>query len=283
MAENLLRDTWADLDQADLRLLLKERIGGLGQRDVKSNVLHLPLAREKCRVSLTYKGSKIAAIEPGKAFDPSEWDDICKEIERSVLVGPQKVGRDLSFSTFRVEGWWHGAQSGVQILPPPNNAPLARDLADNPFILEFPIQEAPGLQSITNHRRRREHRKLTLLLNLLLAGTTKFLPDRRRHFWACVQSESKLEFKWVFEWYAADLGEIILSELSRLTGEQIAELEPDRYYKEVGHDGHGLRVPSDLDEMICRYQKLSPTLQEKFDRATYWLSIASRQWEDSMA
>jgi hypothetical protein len=56
MAENLLRDTWADLDQADLRLLLKERIGQgqLGQYDGDDeNVIYLPLAREKCRVSLT--------------------------------------------------------------------------------------------------------------------------------------------------------------------------------------------------------------------------------------
>ena len=33
MAENLLRDSWADLDQADLRLLLQERIGRPGQYD----------------------------------------------------------------------------------------------------------------------------------------------------------------------------------------------------------------------------------------------------------
>jgi hypothetical protein len=183
MAENLLRDTWADLDQADLRLLLEERIGQPGQYDGKSNVLYLPLARAECRVSLSYKGSKIVAIEPGDAFDRPEWDRICKEIETSVLRGPQKVGRDLSFSTFRVEGWWRGARSGVQILPPPNDAPGAHELADNPFILEFPIQEA-GIWSITKLRRIREHRRLTLLLNLLLAGTTKFLPERRRHFWA---------------------------------------------------------------------------------------------------
>jgi hypothetical protein len=70
MAENLLRDSWSDLDQADLRLLLKERIGSPGQYDGDDeNVIHLPLAREQCRVSLTYKGAKIIAIEPGPAFD----------------------------------------------------------------------------------------------------------------------------------------------------------------------------------------------------------------------
>jgi len=44
-----------------------------------------------------------------------------------------------------------------------------------------------------------------------------------------------------------------------------------------------LCVPSDLDELICRYQNLPSNLQAKFDRATYWFSMASRQREDSMS
>jgi hypothetical protein len=278
VAQNLLRGTWVDLDQADLRLLLHERIGRPGQFDGNFDVLHLPLAREKCRVSLTFEGSKIVAIEPGVAFDPPEWERICAEIEGPILNGPRRVGREFSFSTFRVEGWWCGTRSGVQILPAPNNAPRGGG-ADDPFILEFPIQDA-GLWAITNYRRIREHRRLTLLLNLLLAGTTKFLPDRRRNFWACVQFGTKPEFKWVQEWYSADLEQLVANELSPPTGEKLAEFEPERYYREVGL---GLGVPDDLDELIYRYQNLSPTLQAKFDRATYWLSMASRQWEDSMS
>jgi Apea-like HEPN len=42
-------------------------------------------------------------------------------------------------------------------------------------------------------------------------------------------------------------------------------------------------VPHDLDDLICQYQKLRTPLQAKFDRATYWLSMARRQWEDSMS
>jgi hypothetical protein len=187
MAENLLRNTWGALDQADLRLLLKERIGQLGQYDGEENVIHLPLARETCRVSLTYKGSKIVAIEPGAAFDRQEWDRICAEIEGSILKGPRMIGREFSFSTHRVDGGWRGERSRVQILPPPEGAPLTHEGAENPFVLEFPIQDAgvwPTTNyAITNQRRRREHQKLTLLLNLLLIGTTKFLRERPRHFW----------------------------------------------------------------------------------------------------
>jgi hypothetical protein len=65
MAENLLRDSWADLDQADLRLLLQEQIGRPGQYDGDENVIHLPLAREQRRVSLTYKAQRSSLSNPG--------------------------------------------------------------------------------------------------------------------------------------------------------------------------------------------------------------------------
>ena len=287
MAENLLRDTWADLNQVDLRLLLKERIGeGRGQYDGDENVIHLPLAREKCRVSLTYKGAKIVAIKPGTAFDRQEWNDICAEIEGPILKGPRKIGREFSFSTHRVDGWWRGERSRVQILPPPEGAPLTYEGADNPFVLEFPIQDAgvwPTTNySITNQRRRREHQNLTLLLNLLLIGTTKFLRERPRHFWARVGAEP--EIKWVQECYFADIGQVVIQDLSAPVGKELEVLTSDSYYKQViGLDGRGLRIPDDLDELICRYQSLSAVLQAKFDRAAYWLSMASRQWEDSMS
>jgi hypothetical protein len=120
---NLLSDVWSHLNQADLRLLLEERIGGPGQFDGETDALYLPLAREKCRIILTYKGSNIVAIKPGHAFDQLQWDGIRTEIENSLLIGPRKIGRELTFSTFRVDGWWRGARSNVQIMPPPSDAP----------------------------------------------------------------------------------------------------------------------------------------------------------------
>jgi hypothetical protein len=101
------------------------------------------------------------------------------------MKGPLRVGRDISFNTKGVTGWWRGERSGVQILSAPEGAPRANEGADNPFILEFPIQDA-GVWPITNQRRRREHQKLTLLLNFLLAGTTKFLGERPKQFWTAV-------------------------------------------------------------------------------------------------
>jgi hypothetical protein len=37
-----------------------------------------------------------------------------------------------------------------------------------------------------NHRRLREHRDLTLLLNTLLRGRTNLQPRRSNHFWASI-------------------------------------------------------------------------------------------------
>ncbi len=288
MATNLLRPAWGQLDSHDLRILLNERIGGPGQfysREVNPNTLYLPLAGAQCRVVLTFCGRHIARVGAGQAFNASEWEDIAEEIEASVLAGPTKFGRDYSFSTYRVQGSWRGQRSGVQIVPPHPAAPTAPyEMAEHPFILEFPIQEA-GLWAVTNHRRRREHRDLTLLLNTLLRGRTNLQPRRATHFWACVQSGGGApEIRWAQNFYFAPFGECLGETPSPLTDERLEEIDSNRYYTEaMGIDGRGLRVPDDLDDSICRYQGLTSARREEFDRAAYWLDIASRQWCFSMS
>jgi hypothetical protein len=89
--------------------------------------------------------------------------------------------------------------------------------------------------------------------------------------------------KWVQEFFFAKLGEAVSDELSPPAHEQLEELNPEEYYTTVGHDGKGLRVPADLDQSICLYQQLSPTNRAKFDRATFWMDMASRQWNISVS
>jgi hypothetical protein len=284
MATNLITAEWENLDSAELRMLLDMRIGGPGQydgRDANPNTLYLPLARGSCKIKLTFGDGKIVKAEAGPAFDPADWERICEEIKQSILSGPLKVGREYSFSRFRVLGSWRGIRSGVQILPPPEDAPRAPvELADHPFILEFPIR-ASDLHSITNHRRIREHRRLTLLLNVLLRGGTSFEPPRPGHFWAAV-TES-FETKWVQQFFSAKLGPTVADGLSLAAGEQLEEIEPSEYYSKIGHDGLGLQVPSDLDDSICLYMQLSPANRANFDRATFWMDVASRQWTISVS
>jgi hypothetical protein len=224
-------------------------------------------------------------VEPGTAFDAAEWESISKKIESSILTGIPRTGRDYSFSTFPVLGQWRGKHSGVQIIPPPNEAPRAPG-ASNPFILEFPIKGS-DLWPITNHRRIREHGKLTLLLNLLLAGTTNAPLRRTGHFWAAVDrqdgSAGPPNIKWVHEWYYAPLDRVVIDQPSACAAERLGEVDPEEYYTNVGNDGSGLRVPADLDGSICCYLGLSTSDRAKFDRATFWLGIASRHWNGSVS
>jgi hypothetical protein len=282
--QSLLKRAWANSDPHELRLLLDKHIGGPGQydRELDSiNKLYLPLARSSCRIVLTFhvKDKRITTIEPGQAFDTIEWARVSEEIDKSILCGTPKFGRDFSFSGHRVLGSWRGPHSEVQILPAPSDAPRAPyEMADHPFILEFPMK-ASDFWPITNYRRMREHRNLTLLLNVLLVEGTSFQPRRSGHFWASVPREGREpEIKWVQQFYFASLGEIVFDQLPPLIGEHLEEVEPEQYYGHIGVDGKGLRVPTDLDDLIYRYQKLSASDRAKFDRATFWMDLANRQW-----
>jgi hypothetical protein len=287
MPSNLIEPEWKDLDSAELRLLLHMRIGGPGQYDRRfenPNTLYLPLARSSCKIKLTFSGKQIIAAEPGPAFDVAEWERIRQEIQKSILSGSARVGREYSFSAFRVPGSWWGSRSGVQIMPPPEDAPRAPvEIADHPFILEFPLQ-ASDLQEITTHRRTREHRRLTLLLNILLRGHTSFQPARQQSFWAIDPGSGMPDVKWVQQFFFANLGPTVVDALSTpMPGEMLEVVDPSEYYASTGHDGTGLQVPSDLDNSICLYLQLSPGNRAKFDRATFWMDIASRQWGTSIS
>ena len=249
-------------------------------REANPHRIHLPLAGPGCRVTLTYSDRVIASVEPGPAFDQPQWDAIAEEIETRVLAGPERIGREYSFNSHRVSGSWRGDRSGVQILPPHPESPAAPvECADHPFILEFDIREA-GYWPITNYRRTREHRRLTLMLNTVLAGWTSARGLRAGHSWGCFHRDGgKLEVRWVQNEYFGRLGQCVLEVLSPPSGEPLEVIQTDRYFEEVrGIDGRGLRVPSDLDESICRYQQLPAVRREEFDRAAYWLDMSSRQW-----
>jgi hypothetical protein len=110
-------------------------------------------------------------------------------------------------------------------------------------------------------------------------------PRRSDHFWAAIHREDGgHDIQWVQNFYFAPMGEVVLDALSPLTAERVEEIEPERYYREVtGLDGRRLRIPADLDESICRYQQLDPPRRDDFDRAAFWLDMASRQWNISVS
>jgi hypothetical protein len=110
-AKNLLVDTWSDIDSGELRVLLDARIGGPGQYDGRAqnpDKFYLPLGRSSCQIALLFRGNKIVAIERGPAFDPIKWEQISEEIEKTVLTESLGVGREYSFSSYQVHGYWRG-------------------------------------------------------------------------------------------------------------------------------------------------------------------------------
>jgi hypothetical protein len=286
MAENLLNPAWKDVEPGELKFILLERIGKPGQyndRAANPYDFYLPLAGSTCQVKLTFsKNRRIASIEPGPAFDKALWAKVVADVERA---GPTKVGRDCSFSSFRVHSKWRGNRSGIQILPPPADAPVAPcEMAEHPFVIEFPIIESDNW-GVTNYRRRTEHRRITQLLNILLRGSTTSQPSRSRHLWASVHSDkgSVGEIKWVQEFYFANFGSAVVGELSPSDAAPMKEIDPRNYYEITGHDGRELQVPTDLDDSICCYFGLSAENKAKFGRAGFWMSMASRQWTFSLS
>jgi hypothetical protein len=202
---------------------------------------------------------KIVAMDRGVSFDPADWGRVRQNIDKSLFDGSLKVGRDYSFSSFHTSGSWRGHRSGVQILPPPDNAP-SDEGAEKPFILEFTVK-ASDLWRLTNYRHIRERHDLTFLLNVLLAGRVTFQSHLSQHFWAMTnpRDHGDPKIQWVQQCYFAPLDEVITDELSPPATEMIQEIEPDQYYGKIGQDGNSLRVPTDLDDLICRYQQLSDT------------------------
>ena len=277
MPENLLKSSWRDLDPTELMIVLHERMGGTWQGNLSArrpSELYIPMFGPTCRVMLRFRGPKITAIERGPFFDRTQWDQISNEIENSVLKGPRRVGREYSFSGRRVTGSWRGNVSGVQILPPPNDLPsVPTESGDHPFILEFPLRNT-SIDRLTNHRRIRRHRDLTLLLNILLAGGAKSM-GRSTHCWAGTE--------WVQQWFSPTLNPYLSDALSAPAADQLEEVAPEEYENLLGNDGMGLRVPSDLDQSICLYEALSGSNREKFDRAMFWFSTSSRLWDVSMS
>jgi hypothetical protein len=288
MTENLLKDEWAEADPIELRTFLSTRLGEFGQysgEDGDTNRLFLPLAGDSGRIVLRFRGNKISAIEAGPAFDAEEWSRLGKELCSAILEGSSRTVRAISFSSSRVEGSWRGARSGVQILPPPKDAPSARvEIAAHPFVLEFPMRATP-LQEIMHARRHREHRRLTLLLNVLVKGRIS-LERRQSSFcwvWPSHEEPKPSPVRWQQRGYFADFGAIEADQLSPDAAPLLEVLAADEYYESHGGIGGGLRIPTDLDESICRYQSLTPEAMGKFDRALYWLDIASEQWDISMS
>src|SRR5262249_12331364 len=155
------------------------------------------------------------------------------------------------------------------------------EMAEHPFILEFQLRSSDQ-QQITSHRWLRDHRKLTLLLNVLLSGRMSVQPRDSEHFWAAVSFGSdNPDVRWVQRFYHCNYGEAVTNDFSPPSPRLLPVVDPADYHSRVDQIGSGLHIPGDLDELICLYRALAFPDREKFDRVTYWMDIASGIWGTS--
>jgi hypothetical protein len=285
--QHLFKPEWSALESDDLRVLLENRLGGPGQSDghPDDHRYYLPRGGVDCRVAIRFTGTTITAFEPGPAFDAQQWSKISAAVDVLCSSRPDKIGRDVAFSAFRVKGWWRGERSGVQILPPPSDAPTVRtEMGQHPFVLETPIH-SDAEWFVENARRRREQRRLTLLLNVLLNGRVNCETRQVEQAWAClgVQPDGNLRSEWLQLSYITHIGQVVAEALSEPAGEAMQMLRAEDYYARLGHDGSALCVPDDLDESICLYRDLPLPYRARFERALFWLDQASRQWAASVS
>src|SRR5205814_10494075 len=142
------------------------------------------------------------------------------------MAGQMSATASVQRSGHRVKGSWRGEHSGVQILPPPADAPSAPlEQADHPFILEFPLMVS-SVDALTNYRRSRKHRDLTLLLNVLLIGGGKSMEFRPSSSWGHEGADFSQKLKWVTQGFFAPLGGYLIVQCSLPPDHQLVELAP---------------------------------------------------------
>jgi hypothetical protein len=296
-----MRKNWAGIDSSDLRMILENRIGGPGQYSggvTEKGPLYLPVF-ESARVAIRFKGNRVSEILPASHFDEVQWKAVSADLDALGATAPDSFGRDFAFSSYRVTGWWHGEKSRVSILPPPDGAPtMPYEMGEHPFVLEAPLVNDRDY-SVANFRRRREVRRMALLLNILLVGRVNVEPRQTRHAWAITAPQFSIpgqqidimqvgptethRVEWVQRGYITYLDTQIVQVPSLPVGEPLGTLNRDEYSKIRGIDGKPLRVPADLDDFICAYQGLSRYHREHLDRALFWFDLASEQWTTSMS
>jgi hypothetical protein len=282
----MIRDIPKKFDNHEFRLALEHYFGGPGQffnRKEEPAKFGIPLADSTCKAVITFNKKGIESVERGPSCSPEEWESTFRSLVKSTNEGPVEVGREISFSSYRVNGAWRGEKTCVQILPPPPEAPLAPvEGAEHPFLLEFPVKKS-DVWRLTNHRRIREHRFWTNALNLFLIGRTNFHAENSRHCWATVEIDGKSQIRWVQPFYFAKIGKSIHEHLSNGNFSKLESLNPVEYYDIFGIDGKELRVPMDLDDSLYKVLHLKKENKEKFVRASFWMELSSRQWYDSLS
>ena len=135
-------------------------------------------------VKIRLEPGRIARIDPGPGFQPSEVESLKEVIRVELLDSPGDIiGRTVLFARRPVSGVFHSTV-GLRILPAPADAPRPEVIdADHPFVLEFQLPRSAN-DSVTRMRWIRTGYEWTWILNVLLRPSVRYVGPQPRHLWA---------------------------------------------------------------------------------------------------
>jgi hypothetical protein len=221
----------------------------------------------------------------GDAFTPELEQRVEEAIHEALVVSDRRaVARGTMFAARPVRGCWrHNDQ--LQLMPAPLEAPRPHTLmGDHPFIVDFAYSES-SVFMLRNHRIQARSHELRLLLNLLLSGGVTMPTNRGRHHWVFTPLDyPEPRVIWTNEGYFIPEFTFVVPEMPDPTDTPpLIEIDARAYY-DIGRIGADeLTIPSELGVLIDAHSSLSGDDLSRFDRALYWLAMASEVWSLSQS
>jgi hypothetical protein len=194
------------------------------------------------------------------------------------------IGRSILHCSRRITGCWRSDTLGVQILPPPAQAPQPPVImADHPFILETRIEsDSDGF--VINRRRLTAMMESGLVLNAVLRMQVIVPDPRGRHAW--VWDDEANRGRWLQLSYFVPDFEIQAPKLTDSECEPIPLYLHGEYYESdipPGAETDSAALPDSLEDLLLAFAELTPEDRTSYLRAAAWVHFAQQVWDLSQS
>lgn len=222
----------------------------------------------------------LEAIQQGPRFDQGQWEACLLEIKQSIIESTPEVWHAVCFQQYPVEGHWHSRDGSWGILPPPRTFPRppSSPNSNNPFILEFTINTTNNYR-ITNQRVIRTLLLHLKVLNILVRGSVYIYPPASPTWFIpkVVPMPTEPTPQWGWHEYSRPMvrkaSEFGIPEASPA----IDLIDPKHYYNSSWYPINFL-LPTNINEILTRYEQLEVEAKHRFELAAHWVYIADRNW-----
>lgn len=243
-------------------------------------------APDKWAIRLRYSGDRLVGAEPGPDLTPDLLDRILERVRQLQAPQDYTVGRTILFSHVRVKGWCV-VDNLLQVLPPPPNVPAAPfEIADHPFVAEFPFYNS-SVPWVGSFRYARAADDLRLLLNAVLYPGVRSGAGRPVHRWTYVPGSTPDELRSEFlqEGYFAPGFVGQAQGFSTTEGVPALRFQPDPvYYSQLGIGANAeLEIPESFPRLIRSLHALRPADRKRFLRAAFWYAQYHDSWHSSIS